>query len=124
MTELTPRLSQLATAHGVATEFWDWQGRHTEVPVESVVAVLGALGVPVSDEQDVTRALQEVEERPWTRVLPPVVVRAQGQRVEVPVHVPEGVAFDAVLVLEDGERRELGAASDERPTRQLSLIHI
>src|SRR5699024_9948204 len=41
------------------------------------------------------------------------------QRVEVPVHVPEGVVFDAVLVLEDGERRELDAATGERPTRRL-----
>ena len=119
MTELTPRLAELAAAYGVATEFWDWQGRHTEVPVESVLAVLGALGVTVEGEQDVERALREVQERPWTRVLPPVVVRAQGQQIEVPVHVPDGAAFDAVLVLEDGERRELDAASDERPTRRL-----
>lgn len=119
MTELSPRLTELAAAYGVATEFWDWQGRHTEVPVDSVVAVLGALGVHVQGEQDIEKALAEVEERPWTRVLPPVVVRAEGEEVELPVHVPAGLPFDAELVLEDGTRRPLQAREGERPTRDL-----
>ena len=34
---------ELANAYGVATDYWDWQGRHVEVPVDTMVAVLGAL---------------------------------------------------------------------------------
>ena len=38
----SPELVELAAAHGVATDFWDWQGRHTVVTRESVEAVLAA----------------------------------------------------------------------------------
>ncbi|AXH95922.1 4-alpha-glucanotransferase [Ornithinimicrobium avium] len=118
MTELTPRLTELAHAHGVATQFWDWQGRHTEVSTQTVVAVLAALGVDVADEEGVERALAEAELRPWRRVLPPVVVTVQGTAPEVPVHVARGVRFEARLVLEDGTERELGAAGQPQ-TREV-----
>ena len=119
MPQLTPRLTELADAYGVATEFWDWQGRRVEVSVETVLAVLTALGVEVAGEDDVERALAAVEERPWTRVLPPVVVTVAGSRPDVPVHVPEGLSFEARVVLEDGTVTELGALDAERATREL-----
>ncbi len=109
MTELTPRLTELADAHGVATQFWDWQGRHTQVSAETVVAVLAALGVDAGDAAAVERELAELELAPWRRVLPPVVVTTEGTAPQVPVHVAQGVRFDARLVLEDGTERELGS---------------
>ena len=124
MTELTPRLSRLAEAHGVATEFWDWQGRHTQVSTESVLAVLGALGVDADGEQAIERALAQAELAPWTRVLPPVTVVAEGASVEVPVRVPEGTVFDAELVLEDGTRQRLAARPGERETRDLGGTRV
>ena len=39
-----PRLVELAHAHGVATEYWDWQGRHVTVSAATIRAVLTALG--------------------------------------------------------------------------------
>ena len=36
----SPRLVELAHAHGVATEYWDWQGRHVTVSEAAIVAVL------------------------------------------------------------------------------------
>ena len=119
MTELTPRLSQLATAHGVATEFWDWQGRHTPVSAESVLAVLGALGVDAGSEEAVERALADVEREPWTRVLPAVTVMTDEDETTVPLRVPQGTVFDAEVVLEDGTRRPLEAAPGKRETRRL-----
>lgn len=120
MTELTPRLTELAHAHGVATEFWDWQGRHTEVPVETVRTVLAALGVPAASEVEVEGALAEVELRPWSRLLPPVVVTVEGATPEVPVHIREGERFAATLVLEDGTSTKLGAVEEDEPaTREL-----
>ncbi|MFK5645573.1 4-alpha-glucanotransferase [Ornithinimicrobium sp. LYQ121] len=119
MPQLTPRLTELADAHGVATEFWDWQGRRVEVSVETVLAVLTALGVEAEGEGDVERALAAVDERPWTRVLPPVVVTVEGTRPEVPVHMTEGGSFEARVVLEDGTVTELGALDDERESREV-----
>ena len=36
---------ELAAEYGVAVDYWDWQGRHVLVAVDTMVAVLAALGV-------------------------------------------------------------------------------
>jgi len=38
----SPRLVELAQAHGVATEYWDWLGQHVAVSAPSIRAVLAA----------------------------------------------------------------------------------
>ena len=40
--ELDATLADLAEAFGIATEYWDWQGRHISVSPDSIVAVLAA----------------------------------------------------------------------------------
>jgi 4-alpha-glucanotransferase len=117
VTALTPRLTELAAAYGVATEFWDWQGRHAEVPAETVLAVLGALGVDAEGPEQVETALAEVEERPWRGVLPPFAVSVEGRRPEVAVHVVDGETFSARVVLEDGSATDLGALDRPREER-------
>ena len=99
-------LVKLAHSHGVATEFWDWQGRQVEVPASTVVAVLGALGVEASTAGAVEAALTDAEEAPWRRTLPPVVVVREGQGPWVPVHVPHGASVSAWVETEDGGRRD------------------
>ena len=82
-------LVELADAYGVATSYWDWQGRFVEVDRDVVGAVLGVLGV------DATRPeaeLKAVGARPAT-----VVVR-QGHTPRVP---------DGKLHAEDGAIREV-----------------
>ncbi|WP_298747370.1 4-alpha-glucanotransferase [uncultured Serinicoccus sp.] len=113
MTQRTPALAQLADAYGIATEFWDWQGRHAQVPEETVVAVLQALGVDV-DGDFVERELSRVQEREWRRLLPPVVVVAQGVGPVVPVHHEAGTTPAATLRTEDGHERSLGMQSGEQ----------
>jgi hypothetical protein len=46
-------LTRLAAAHGVATDYWDWQGRHAPISAETIVAVLAALGVPADTPEEV-----------------------------------------------------------------------
>ena len=48
MAELDPALGELAAAFDIATEYWDWQGRHVAVPADTIVKVLAALGVDAS----------------------------------------------------------------------------
>ncbi|MFX0537926.1 4-alpha-glucanotransferase [Ornithinimicrobium sp. Y1847] len=124
MTALSPRLTELAAAHGVATEFWDWQGRHTQVPVETVDAVLAALGVPAGSEEEIEQSLAAVEDKPWSRVLPPIVVAVEGKRPDVPVHVPDGTAFSATVELEDGSRTDLGALAVARQTKTIDGVEV
>ena len=103
----TPELVELATAHGVATDFWDWRGQHVVVPRESVEAVLAALGVPAHTEESVRASLAEARDAPWRRALPPCVVLRSGRPATVPVHVPHGEPVRLHLELEDGGRVDL-----------------
>ena len=41
MPDLDPTLHELADAYRIATEYWDWQGRHVSVTRDTIVAVLG-----------------------------------------------------------------------------------
>lgn len=117
MTQRTPALDRLAAAYGIATEFWDWQGRHAHVPDETVVAVLEALGVDVSGDF-VARELARVQEREWHRLLPPAVVLARGERPVVPVHVAEDAQPIATLHTEDGAEHDL-ALGEEQERREV-----
>ena len=95
-------LVDLAHAHGVATDFWDWQGKHVDVSASSIVAVLTALGVPAGDGDEVTRSLAEVVLAPWRRTLPACVVVRSGRAGDVPVHVPHGELVRVRVELEIG----------------------
>ncbi len=103
-----PVLAELAAAFHVATEFWDWQGRHVRVPRASVLAVLAALGVDVSSPESLLAALARRREDPWRRLLPAVVVTREGKSPWVRVHVPHGADVEVFLTLEGtGQRRDL-----------------
>nr|WP_281496901.1 4-alpha-glucanotransferase [Ornithinimicrobium sp. F0845] len=94
-------LVELAGGHGVATEFWDWQGNHRQVEESTVRAVLGALGVAAGDEAQVRQSLADLREAEWRRVLPPVAVVRAGRVHRIPVHLPVDVEFTARVRLED-----------------------
>ncbi|ROP45883.1 4-alpha-glucanotransferase [Pseudokineococcus lusitanus] len=96
------RLQELARRYGVAVEYHDWQGRHVHVPASTVVAVLAALDVDADGDDAVEAALVAVDEAPWRRTLPPVVVLRDGRVGEVEVHVPHGETVRCELVREDG----------------------
>ncbi|WP_409483446.1 4-alpha-glucanotransferase [Arsenicicoccus dermatophilus] len=100
-------LLELARAHGVATEYWGWQGEHTVVPTRTVVAVLAALDVGADDPDAVRRSLEQVRDREWRRTLPPVVVMRTGESRELAVHVPHGTAVTVAAHLEDGISEDL-----------------
>ena len=94
-------LARLAAAHGVATEYTDQLRRTITVKQESVVAVLGALGVDATSRRAITAALKEVE-HPAAR--PAVVVHRQGERVALPA---------GRVLLEDGT--EVAGSSADTP---------
>ncbi|MEP6851736.1 MAG: 4-alpha-glucanotransferase [bacterium] len=100
-----PLLADLAVAYGIATEFWDWQGRQTSVPPETLVAVLAALGVDARSPDAVAAAREERELAPWRRRLPPVTVARHGEDASLVLHVPTGSAVNVRLDLEDGSSR-------------------
>ena len=105
MPELEPSLHALAEAYGVATEYWDWQGRHVEVARETIVAVLAALDVDATTPEAAEEALAEQQRRPWTRMLPPLLALRERRNASVEVHVPHGDPAETWIELETGGHR-------------------
>ena len=100
-------LVALAEACGVATWYEDWHRERKDVAAESVVAVLGLLGVDATSPAAIDAALAERREHAELGHLPgTVVVRAGTGR---PLPQP------ATLELEDGTAREVGAIPGDLP---------
>ncbi|MBI3392190.1 MAG: 4-alpha-glucanotransferase [Nitrospirae bacterium] len=117
--EILTRLSRLC---GIAPEWHDIWGNRHEVSPETKKALLAAMGVRVGSEAEIADLLREREERPWRRVLPPVLVLREGSSpVEIPISLPPlkaGDAFDWVLTLED-DRQETGRfIAEDLPVRE------
>ena len=109
---LSPELIELARAHRVATEFWDWRGEHRSVPVGTIVAALGALDVDASTPEAIQSARVDVDERPWRRLLPATVVMTSGTGANLMVHVPHGDSVTVWVELEEGGDRWVLAQVD------------
>lgn len=80
-------LARLAALHGVATSYAPSPDVTVQVPDDTVVAVLAALGVDASTPAAVTDALTRAEATAAERLLPPTVVlwsAPEGERPEVP----------------------------------------
>jgi 4-alpha-glucanotransferase len=107
VTELPHELVELADLLGVATDYWDWQGQHVDVPRETIEAVLTALGIDTSTDEAVAAALEERRLRPWRRMLAPCTVTRSGRPYDIRVHVAHGAEVRAWVHLEDGARVEL-----------------
>jgi 4-alpha-glucanotransferase len=105
MTELPASLVELARRYGVATEYEDWTGRHTIVADSTLIAVLDALGVSASTEDDRIAALLAHDRDYWARALPPTIVGRSGVASSFWVHVTHGDPAGLWLRLEDGSVR-------------------
>src|SRR5512133_1920632 len=97
--ELSPELTELAHAYGIATHYVDWRGRPVDVPAETVHDVLAAMDV---DATDPAAALARRQEEPWRRLLPPSVVVHQQETRTFAVHMPHGDPVEVVVDLADG----------------------
>ncbi len=100
-------LVRLADAYGVATDYWDWQGNHVQVPRSTVLAVLAALQVDASTPEALAGALRDAELLGWRHPVPATTVTRSGRAATVLVHVPDGWTARVVAELEDGGRVDL-----------------
>lgn len=117
-----PLLAELAEHFGIATEFWDWKGRQTQVSDETVVTVLASLEIDASTPEKAAAAVEELRLRPWRRALPPCVVQEQGQPVWVNVHVASGADAHLYIRLENGETRDATQATNDNPDREVDGV--
>lgn len=105
MTELPGSLVEIADRYGVATGFHDWTGRFLAVSEATLVAALGALGVPAATEAERVEALSAHDREYWRRSLPPAIVTRSGRAGTVWVHVTHGDPVGVWIRLEDGSVR-------------------
>ncbi|MET4226187.1 4-alpha-glucanotransferase [Oerskovia enterophila] len=96
-------LVQLAAVHGVAPDFWGFDGERRPVSAQTLVAVLEALGVPASSPEKVAVSLEHSEDDTWRQMLPPTVVVRQGVGARFPVHVTDGAQVEVWVELEPPE---------------------
>lgn len=114
-----PHLAELAAEFGIATEFWDWKGRFTEISDETVVAVLAAMEIDAATAQAAAAAVEDLHQRPWRRALPACTVMQQGATQTVRVHVPDGAGVHVWVRLEDGGSRDLRQLVNDEPPRAI-----
>jgi 4-alpha-glucanotransferase len=113
-------LLELAAAHGVATEYWDWRGERVVVETATLIAVLAALDVDASSEQSRNAALEQRRAAAWATALPPYVVAWHGTERTVEVHVEHGTSVDVHVALEDGTTRPLAQVDNWEPPREIA----
>jgi 4-alpha-glucanotransferase len=102
MTELAPSLVELARRFGITTGYADWTGRYVLVSETTLVAVLAALGVAASTEQERNVALTAQLRSYWARQLPATIVARTSAQTRFWVHVTHGYPAEVWLQLEDG----------------------
>jgi 4-alpha-glucanotransferase len=103
---MDPSLIELAHAFEIATEYWDWQGRHVEVSPDTIIGVLAGLGVDASTPEKAWLALHEHEREPWTRMLPRCIAMRAQRTGHVWVHVNHGDPVHVWIDLETGGQRQ------------------
>jgi len=118
---LDPALKALADAYGIATDYWDWQGRHVLVPATTVRAVLAALDVDASTPEAAAAALVVREQEAWTRMLPPCLALRSGRTAQVDAHVRHGDRLEVWIDLETaGVWEHLTQLENWNPPRDLA----
>ncbi len=115
-------LRQLADLHGVLTEYWDYQGNLASPSRQTLVAVLAALGVSASTEEEIAASLEEADIEPWRHTLPASLVVTSGKDKAVQVHVPDGADVTMRIALEEGGQRWLKQTDDWAKPRMVDGV--
>lgn len=115
-------LRRLADLHGVLTEYWDYQGNLASPSRQTLVAVLAALGVAASTEEEIAASLEDVDIEPWRHTLPASLVVTSGKDKAVQVHVPDGADVTMRIDLEEGGQRWLKQTDDWAKPRMVDGV--
>ena len=98
----SPSLQTLCAAHGIELTYWDGANVQRHAPVETLRAILTAMGSPVTSEADELEQLEALR----TSALPSqtVVAEADGTVPETTLHTVNGQSWR--IEFQDGEIRE------------------
>lgn len=104
----SPLIYHLASLYGLQIAYYDVASHRQQASIESLLAMLHALGAPVSSLNDVPSAWREKQQAIWQRPLEPVMVAWQNMPLMVKVRLPAsaaGASLSYHLELETGEER-------------------
>jgi malto-oligosyltrehalose synthase/4-alpha-glucanotransferase len=103
------KLRKLSGLLGINLEYWDIWGNLHAVSQETQASLLACMGCPVNSPEELDRALEDCENRPWLRLVEPVRVIRINQKISVMVTLPEDMRERQLswrLQLEGGESFE------------------
>jgi len=98
-------LGRLARAYGVQTAYYDITHKRVQASPDTLLAVLRALGAPLTKAEEARDALRERERARWRRPCEPVVVAWDGGPAEISLRLPRTLSDARIglsLRLEDG----------------------
>ena len=124
-TNLKSQLYRLALLYNVQTAFYGVRHRRHTAPVESLLAVLSALGAPLASLSDVPQALREKKLALKRQMLEPVTVVWEGELPQITVTLPgeiAGVPYSGNLELESGEKSAWKWQAAELPVFQSTAV--
>ena len=101
--DYTTQLRELANKCGISTAYRGWDQSENEVSDTTLQRILRARGIAADTEAEVASSTADLENAPWRRMLPPVVVTVAGDGAQVSVHVAHGDPVAVHLTHESGE---------------------
>ncbi len=122
MSEEQDSLKRLASAYGIALDYWDYAGVHRFVSDETLRAVLKSMDVAAETPTQIAASLNLAEERPWHRVLPESIVTRNDDHYWIRVHVPHGKAVTLTLHFEEGGSWQLPQMDVLVPPRDINGV--
>lgn len=109
-------LKALATQCGIATGYWSIQGKYIQVPQETLVVCLEAMGFEDFSLEGLRRSLEEEKRRKQRRAFLVHILRKHRKRLRLPPDIGEGEAF-----VHDEEGRILSSFPFSPPTLEVAL---
>ncbi|HEY1829617.1 MAG TPA: 4-alpha-glucanotransferase [Acidimicrobiales bacterium] len=107
-------LTELAVQSGIVAEYVGTDGRPHPAGVETIRALLSALGLEVNTERDAEEHLAMRRDEVARRIVEPVLVIRTGRQADLPFRLPAGLSLDRAtltLQLESGESRRTALAA-------------
>ncbi len=99
-------LAQLARLYGIAAAYRDSTGRLRQASSHALLAVLGALGAPVSSGADLPDALHRRRLELWRRRCDPVAVCRAGERSALELRLEAGRCTGQIICRLEAENDE------------------
>ncbi|PKL51496.1 MAG: 4-alpha-glucanotransferase [Nitrospira bacterium HGW-Nitrospira-1] len=113
-------INELSGLCGILPEYWDIFGKLHTASLDTKMAMLRAMKIPVASDNDIAQAIAKQKARPWESFVEPVFVRSvNDQPLKIPVYIPvvsgqeKNLEIKWIIEDETGKTHELKVFGDE-----------